>query len=130
AVARVREGKLRAAVVIPKGFGEEGVRALFRPSAGKPQVAVHYDPSQSITLALVKGLMTEHAMKAVSQAAFSGATGAKAIADAREQVQSSSGLDESERRNLLQFFDSVERLQSGRATSANASAPLAGGFSM
>src|SRR5471030_902164 len=76
ATARVREGKVRAAVVIPKGFGDGATRALFRPGAKKPQVTLYYDPSQAIVLALVKGLLIEHAMKAVSQAAFSGASGA------------------------------------------------------
>jgi ABC-2 type transport system permease protein len=83
AMARVREGKARAAVVIPRGFGDAATRALFRPGAKKPQVALHYDPSQAVTLALVKGLLTEHAMKAVSHAAFSGETGLKVIADSR-----------------------------------------------
>jgi len=120
AIARVREGKVRAVVVVPKGFGDAAVLALFRPGATKPQVAVHYDPSQAITLALVKGLLTEHAMKAVSQAAFSGATGSKAIADSRAEVKSSTAIDESERRDLLALFDSVERLRSrGKASGAS-----------
>jgi len=128
AIARVREGKVRAAVVIPKGFGDSAVRALFRPGATKPQVTVHYDPSQAITVALVKGLLTEHAMKAVSQAAFSGATGSKVIAESRDQVKSSTAIGESERRDLLALFDSVERLQS-RSQTPGAS-PVSQGLTM
>ncbi len=67
--SRVREGKVRAAVVIPRGFGEAATRALFRPDVPKPEVGLLVDPSQSVTLALVKGLLIEHAMKAVSAAA-------------------------------------------------------------
>jgi ABC-2 type transport system permease protein len=74
AATRVREGKVRAAVVIPKGFGDEAVRALLRPGEKRPLVVVRYDPSQSITLALVKGLLTEHAMKVVSRGAFGAAS--------------------------------------------------------
>ena len=130
ATARVREGKVRAAAVIPKGFGDEATRALFRPDAKKPQVTIYYDPSQSVTLALVKGLLTEHAMKAVSQAAFSGQTGLKVIADSRDAVRASPAIDEGERKDLLSLFDSLERVQS-RGAAPGASRGLgAQGFSM
>ncbi|MGZ5662390.1 MAG: ABC transporter permease, partial [Usitatibacter sp.] len=41
ATARVREGKVRAAIVIPAGFGDAATRALFRPVAKKPEVVLH-----------------------------------------------------------------------------------------
>jgi ABC-2 type transport system permease protein len=116
ATARVREGKVRAAVVIPAGFGDGATRALFRPDAKKPQVTLYYDPSQSITLALVKGFLTEHVMKAVSQAAFSGASGLKTIADSRAAVTANPALDAGERRDLLALFDSVERVEARSST--------------
>ena len=47
------------------------------------------DPSQSVTLALVKGLLIEHAMKAVSGAAFDPAQGAKLLAQSRADVAQS-----------------------------------------
>jgi ABC-2 type transport system permease protein len=78
AIDLVRKGKIRAAAVIPKGFGEESVKAMFRPGVKKPEIAVHYDPSQAMMLGMVRGLLTEHVMKAVSQAAFSGVPGASA----------------------------------------------------
>ena len=130
AIARVREGGVRAAVVIPKGFGDAATRALFRPGASKPQVVLHYDPSQAVTLALVKGLLTEHAMKAVSQAAFSGDTGLKAIADSRAEVKASATLDAGQRRDLITLFDSIERVQSRRSVSGAAGGAPAQSFSM
>jgi ABC-2 type transport system permease protein len=69
AIAQVRAGKIRAAAVIPGGFGESAVRALFDARAPKPDVAVHYDPSQAIALSMVRGLLTEHVVRGVSQAA-------------------------------------------------------------
>lgn len=127
AIARVREGKVRAAVVIPAGFGDAATRALFRPGAKKPQVTLHYDPSQAVTLALVKGLLTEHAMKAVSQAAFSGDTGLKVIADSRAAVKANAAMDEGERRDLVALFDSIERVQSrGARAGPGDSAPMQG----
>ena len=62
----VREGKVRAAAVIPAGFGDDAPKAMFRPGAKKPEVTVLYDPSQAMALALVKGLLAEHVMKQLS----------------------------------------------------------------
>jgi len=72
AIARVREGKVRAAVVIPRGFGEGAAGALSNPAATRPQLLLHYDPSQATTLAMVRGIATEHAMKAVAKMASQG----------------------------------------------------------
>ena len=67
----VRRGHAVVAVVIPAGFGAASSAALFR-GVGKPEVALLYDPSHGPELALVRGLLTQHAMQAVSQKAFSG----------------------------------------------------------
>lgn len=115
----VREGKVRAAAVFPKGFGEAAPKALFRPNATKPEVIVRYDPSQAMALALVKGLLTEHVMKAVSRAAFSPDAGAKVLEDLRAEV-AAGAADDGTKRDLLALFESVERVQkrnpSGSAT--------------
>ena len=66
----VRKGKVRAAAIIPKGFGDAAPGAMFRPDVKKPEIEVRYDPSQAATLAMVKGLLTEHVMSAVGKAAF------------------------------------------------------------
>ena len=68
AIGEVRSGKIRAAIVFPKGFGEQAPRAMFGPGA-KPEIEIHVDPSQSIAMALVKGLLAQHVMREVSQAA-------------------------------------------------------------
>jgi ABC-2 type transport system permease protein len=64
AVALAREGKVRAAVVLPAGFGEQARTALVGGGA-RPVVAVHYDPSQATALTLVRGLLSQHVMKAL-----------------------------------------------------------------
>ena len=63
-VALAREGKVRAAVVLPAGFGEQARNALLA-GADKPVVAVHYDPSQATAMTLVRGLLAQHVMKAL-----------------------------------------------------------------
>jgi ABC-2 type transport system permease protein len=132
AIALVRAGKVRAAVVVPAGFGDLAPQALFRPDVKKPEIAVHYDPSQSVTLSLVKGLLAQHVVKAVSSAAFGPEAGLKVIADARADAQKSAGLDEAERRDLLSLFDSLERLQGREKRTADGKARQSGmqGFSL
>jgi ABC-2 type transport system permease protein len=130
AIEQVRNGKLRALIVLPKGFGEKAPRAMFRP-VDKPVITVHVDPSQSMTMAMVKGLLAQHVMQAVTRTAFgSGATGSKAIADARAEVERSATLDPAERRDLITLFDSVARVQSRSTAGAAGSQGGAFNFQM
>jgi ABC-2 type transport system permease protein len=66
----VRRGHAAVAVVVPSGFGSAAAGAMFR-GIGKPQIPLLYDPSHTAELALVRGLLTQHAMQAVSRQAFS-----------------------------------------------------------
>jgi ABC-2 type transport system permease protein len=128
AVALVREGKARAAVVIPAGFGDAAPKAMFAPNANKPEIGVHFDPSQAIALQLVRGLLAEHVMRGVSSAAFSPEGSGKMLADMRREV-GAAAMAEGERRDLMLLFDSVERLQSHRQP-GQSQAPGGGGFSL
>ncbi|HUL96439.1 MAG TPA: ABC-2 transporter permease [Usitatibacter sp.] len=122
AIPQVRAGKLRAAIVFPAGFGEEAPRAMFRPGA-KPAIDIHVDPSQSISLALVKGLLAQHVMHEVGQAAFGfGEDGMKVLADARRQVDSAKEIAPDDRRELQSLIDSVSRLQQRRSTPGESNA--------
>jgi ABC-2 type transport system permease protein len=122
ALALVKQGKVRAALVMPKGFGEQAAHALFRAGI-KPAVTVYYDPSQAMTLAVVRGLLTQHVMEAVSSAAFGGTTGSRLIDDARGNVTQSQSLPEADKRDLLSMFDSVQRVQQRAAASSGAAPP-------
>lgn len=109
ALDQVKKGKVRAAVVLPTNFGALASRAMFSNSA-KPDVKIHYDPSQSIALAMVRGMLAQHVMKVVTQS-MTGSGGGKMIADARAEVSASKGIAADARRDLLALFDSVERVQ-------------------
>ena len=130
AVALVREGKVRAAAVITRGFGEAAPKALFQPGARKPEIVVHYDPSQSLTLSLVKGLLAEHVMKGVSKAAFSADTGRPIIASLRSDLARRENLDPAARGDLLALFDSVERMQAHSTPGKGGAGGGAQGFTM
>ncbi len=69
AIGLVREGKARAAVVIPAGFGDAARQALLQPAALKPEIAIHFDPSQAMALAMVRGLLVQHTLASIGRAA-------------------------------------------------------------
>ena len=79
AIAQAREGKVRAAVVLPAGFGEQARNALVA-GAARPVVAVHYDPSQATALTLVRGLLSQHVMKALGDSLGGGESGGMSAA--------------------------------------------------
>jgi ABC-2 type transport system permease protein len=123
AVAQVKAGKLRAAVTLPVGFGEKAARALFG-GADKPEIVLSYDPSQSMALPLVRGLLAQHVMEHVSQSVIGGAS--PVMKDLREQVTQSKQLSVERRDDLIALFDSVARVQP-RATPGAASAAASNG---
>jgi ABC-2 type transport system permease protein len=67
----VKTGKLRAAVVIPAGFGASVPGALLG-RADKPSVKLLYDPSQSIVRSVFAGIITQHVMQEVTRPFSSG----------------------------------------------------------
>ena len=126
AAARVRQGKLSVAVVLPAGFGAQAGRALF--GAGpQPELRLHHDPSQGMAVAMLRGLLTQHVMQVVSQAAFSpeGAV----FKDLRRQTEADTRLPPAQRAELLALFDQVQRVQARpAAASAGAGAGASGGM--
>ena len=69
--AAVRRGEAVVAVIVPPGFGEAAGRAFFG-APNKPQLKFLYDPTRSAELAMVRGLLTEHAMGALSRELWPG----------------------------------------------------------
>ena len=64
--AAVRRGAAVAAVIIPPGFGDAAGRAFFG-APNKPELKVLHDPTRPAELAMVRGILTEHVMRAVSR---------------------------------------------------------------
>jgi ABC-2 type transport system permease protein len=69
--AAVRRGAAVVAVVIPPGFGDGAGRA-FRGDPNKPQLEFLYDPAHPAELAMVRGIVTEHVLRAVSRELWAG----------------------------------------------------------
>ena len=111
----VKKGKTSVAVVIPKGFGDASGPALFG-DAGKPALAIAYDPSRSVEFAMVRGVLTEHVMEAVSREMFGGAQGRRYVQQVLPRVQDSSSLSDQQKRTLIQLLQSVAALNESTQT--------------
>jgi len=125
---RVRKGKATVALVLPQRFGEEAARAFFR-GGSKPEVGLHYDPSHTAELGLVKGLLTQHAMEVVSAEAFAGETGRRVRQDSLRELEAAKDLPGSERDALRDLLGSLDRYQS-RPKAAETPGAGASGMSM
>ena len=62
--AAVRQGHVTVAIVIPPGFGDAAGRALVG-GGDRPQLELLHDPTRRAELAMVRGLLTEHVMRAM-----------------------------------------------------------------
>jgi ABC-2 type transport system permease protein len=118
--ALVKQGKLRAAIVLPAGLGEAAPGALFG-GRDKPVITVRHDPSQPMVLAVVRGLLAQHVMESVAQTVFTADTAARTLADFRRDVAASPSMSDAARHDLLAMFDSIERVQQRAAAPASAS---------
>ncbi len=126
--ASVKKGKLSAAIIMPEGFGDAAAAAFFN-TREKPALPIFYDPSQSTTLAMLKGLLTQHVMQHVSANAFNGKGGQKVIDESLAKIREDSDPEKVE---LRQFLESVKTFQGQIQTRADSNPGSAkqGGLSM
>jgi len=64
----VLKGTDAVGVILPEKFGERSARALFQQSSDRPELQIVFDPSRTIEVGMVQGVMTQHVMQAVAQA--------------------------------------------------------------
>jgi ABC-2 type transport system permease protein len=104
--AAVRSGKTSVAVVIPPGFGPAAGTAFF--SVGpKPPLQFLYDPSRSMELAMVRGLMTQHIMQAVSREMFAGAQG-RVVVEQALPLMATSSMPADQKEALVRLLRSAQ----------------------
>jgi ABC-2 type transport system permease protein len=121
----VTKGKLSAAIVIPAGFSDAAGKAFFG-GRDKPDLTIYYDPSQNTTLAMLKGILTQHVMQNVSAELFGGKGGKILIDDELQKLEKDQGTD-SDRAELIKLLQSVKHFNRYQdQQSASQSAPAAG----
>ena len=123
----VKRGDITVAVVIPPGFGEASGLAFFGGGA-KPEVSILYDPSHRAEMGLVRGLMTQHVMEAVSREMFGGSSGRKLAEQALLNLDKS-GMPDGQRMLLRELLMSVQKFYTD-SPDANASAQSRGGITL
>ncbi len=126
AIAQVKSGKLAAAITIPAGFGASAPRGMF--GGPRPELALRYDPSQSMAVEVVRGVLAQHVMQSVAQLLMTRASGW--VDDARARVASDASLAPERRDDLLRMLDSVARVQSSAPASSSTSAASTPAFSL
>src|SRR5262249_17035233 len=84
----VRRGRTSVAVIVPRGFGDAAGRAFFS-GRDKPQLEVLFDPSHATEVAMVRGILTEHVMQAVSKEMFGGPRGRQLVDDTLRDLDGS-----------------------------------------
>ena len=115
----VQKGKVTVAILIPKGFGDEAGRALFRPEA-KPEISLLYDPSHNVERSMVQGILTGEVMRVVSKEVFGGQTGARVLDETIPQIEGTTALDPTQKKVLLDMLHSARSLNRQTATAGQA----------
>lgn len=121
----VRVGKAAAAVVLPKGFGEDAVRAFFG-AAKAPEVALLVDPSRATEAGLVRGLFSEKVFREASREAFGGSSGGKVLAESLRDLESDPTPTTPERETLKQLLRDVTRWRGSASGATGAAGPARG----
>jgi ABC-2 type transport system permease protein len=121
----VKKGSTAVAIVIPKGFGDASGQAFFGDGE-KPVLTLLHDPSKSTELAMVRGVMTQHVMEAVSQEMFGGDQGRQLIEKTLPQIQASSTMNPDQKRLLVDMLGSVQKFYKDRPADAQGAAPRRG----
>ena len=118
----VKNGKTAVAVIIPKGFGEAAGSAFFGDGE-KPALGFLYDPSRSMELAMVRGVLTQHVMEAVSKEMFGGDQGRQVIGRTLPRIQDSTTMPADQKQLLIAMLGSVQNFYNQPAGSTAAAPP-------
>jgi len=103
----VKRGRTSVAIIIPGGFGDAAGKAFFGDGE-KPALGVLFDPSHSVEVAMVRGILTQHVMEAVSTEMFGGEQGRKVVEQTLPEIASSS-MPAAEKRALMEMLNSVQK---------------------
>jgi ABC-2 type transport system permease protein len=109
----VRVGRLAAAVIVPKGFGDAAGSAFFGEGE-KPPLNVIFDPSRGLEKAVVSGVMTQHVMEAVSKEMFGGASGKALVERTLPQVEGSQMAGE-QKRAMVNMLRAIQQVNNQKA---------------
>jgi ABC-2 type transport system permease protein len=119
----VRTGKTAVAAVFPKGFGEQAPQALFRAEQ-RPEIQLLFDPSHAAEIQVVRGILTQHVMEAVSSQTMS----PKYMDDALRGLNDATGMNPADRTALRNMLTEIGKWN--QRQQANPPGAARGGFNM
>ncbi len=125
----VRKGRTTVAVIVPKGFGDAAGAAFFG-NGEKPALDMFYDPSRSAELAMVRGILTQHVMEAVSREMFGGSQGRDYLNKTLPQIASNASMDPQQKALLMNMLQSVQKYYDAPAPAAQPAGGRAPGITM
>ena len=106
----VRKGRAAAALVLPKGFGEAAPRSFFQAQATRPVLRLLVDPSKGTEASLLRGLLAQHGMEAVSAEVFNGPSGLDMLKESRDRVAQDPSLAPGIRQDLQGLYEHLQGL--------------------
>lgn len=107
AIERVRKGKVTAAIILNKGFGD-GFEALF--SSEDPKLEIASDPSRKMESGYLQGLLAEAQFEALSEKFGNRQWIKDQVTLWREEIENASALDADQADLYLSFIDSFNTL--------------------
>ncbi len=116
AVDQVRNGKLTAAVLLPRGFGEAGSRMFY---GAPPAVELWIDPARNAEKAMLEGLLQRQAARRLSSIVTDPKAGDDFIAATRRDLASA---DEKTKADFDPFLKDLDRILHRKDDSAAAPA--------
>lgn len=128
----VKKGTVTVAVVIPQGFGDAAGRAFFS-SASKPELVMWYDPSHGAELGMVRGILTQYVMQAVTSELFTGEQGRTLVDDTLKTLDTGAvaGMSSEQQGMLRDLLSSARRFYATEQTpGAQPGGQKPGGFTM
>ncbi len=123
----VRKGKATAALVIPKDFSADAGPAFFS-GAKKPEIGVLYDPSHTMEMGMVRGILSGAVMQVVSKEMFTGKSGREMVKESLERIGKDESMPPAEKKVLRDLLGSVQEWneQQARGQAAGQGAPPVG----
>lgn len=126
---RVHAGEANVAVAFPKGFGANAGKAFFRSGeVEKPILTFLTDPTHAAESGMVRGLLTQHAMQAISRDVFEGPGGVAALEEAERQIDKADALPRPLREALKLMFRDVRRVRERNKDAPSSKAQASFGF--
>jgi ABC-2 type transport system permease protein len=107
AIEQVRKGKVSAAVILNKGFGD-GFEALF--NSDEPKLEIASDPSRKMEAGYLQGLLAKAQFEALGENFTDRNWMRQQVALWKDDVKDDNDIDAKQANLLLNFFDAYDTL--------------------